>query len=179
MSNDEEKEKNNKKEKKEMENLIRNWMTSKKYSEIRKELDKKREELKNIMNLDKNKVLLYFKDNGLNKEEIIKMANDIIEYDSLSEEDKAEFIWITDNIYSIKTKDEIYFDFLRAIITWYTYILIYQKIEDYETCALLKKVVEIEKREVIRNISNYFTFESEDEELIKQIEEEVIKKMLL
>lgn len=162
-----------------MSRYIQNWMKSRKYAQVRKELDLRQAELSELKTLNKEQLLLQMKDKFLKRKELLQIVNDIIAFDSLNSDEKEELIWISDvNLYN-KNKEELYLYFIRGLINWYMYIYIYQVIEDYEMCQLLKQVIEIDKREMVSNINDYFEFEPEDEVKMAQIEQDIIAEILL
>lgn len=162
----------------EMKKFIQAWKTSKKYAEIKNELEKRKKELSHIMSLDKSALVEHMNNHGLSRDELNAMIQSILEYDSLTPEEKKEFEWINEDIVLIKDKSELYLDFIRTMMTWYTYVYIYQTLEEYEMCAQIKKVIEVEKREFINTLTSYYDFDASDEELLAQIENDVVRRIL-
>ena len=163
----------------EMKRYIQAWMTSKKYADIRKELDKRKEDLLSLKSLNKDEILKQMGPHYLTKAELIQMINDILEFDSLSDEDKAELIWVTDLSSYKKSKDDLYTFYIRGLVTWYIYIYIYQKTEDYELCDKIQKIIALDRKEMIANLNDFFDFDPTDEVKMAEIEQHIIEEILL
>lgn len=167
------------KDNEEMNRYIQAWITSKKYADVRKELDKRKEDLLSLKSLNKEEILKQMGPHYLTKAELIQMLDDIFKFDSLPEEDKAELIWVTDLSAYNKSKDDIYAFYIRGLITWYIYIYIYQKTEDYELCDKIQKVIALDRKEMIANLNDFFDFGPEDEIKMAEIEQHIIEELLL
>lgn len=166
------------KDSEEMKRYIQNWITSKKYLDIKKELKERAEA---IVNLTKDELVEHVQTFGKTREELIKITQDIIEYDKLDDEEKDDISWINQSILDVgmATKDDLYKDFVKNMISWHTYMLIYQNKEEYEICTLLLKVIKIETKEFIYMLKLNFEFEADDEIMIAEIEEHIKQKILL
>lgn len=163
----------------EMKRYIQAWMTSKKYADIRKELDKRKEDLLSLKSLNKEEILKQMGPHYLTKAELIQMINDILEFDSLSDEDKSELIWVTDLSSYKKSKDDLYTFYIRGLVTWYIYIYIYQKTEDYKLCEKIQNVIALDRKEMIANLNDFFDFDPTDEVRMAEIEQHIIEEILL
>jgi hypothetical protein len=166
------------KDSEEMKRYIQNWITSKKYLDIKKDLKERAEA---IVNLTKDELVEHVQTFGKTREELIKITQDIIDYDKLDDEEKDDISWINQSILELgmTSKDDLYKDFVKNMISWHTYMLIYQNKEEYEICSLLLKVIKIETKEFVYMLKLNFEFEADDEIMIAEIEDHIKQKILL
>lgn len=144
------------KNKDEMKKWLQAWAASKVYKQF-----KERKEL--------------MKQRSLNKQELIALCHSIIELNNLPYEEKMEFELFEEIAIASSRKLELYKDLVKNLSTWYQYLSFYLNQEEYEICALLRDVVDIEKNDFYILISKYSPeFESEaDYESIIQVDNQI------
>jgi len=160
-----------------MRNLIDAWTKSKKHKELRKQIEAHRVQLNNIVQLDKKDLINYIEVNGFSKEQINKLVDNVLSFEELPIDDQEEFGWISEINMSFVDKNELYLDFIINMYTWNVYVYCMQISENYEICAKLQKVIELEKKQLASNLHIYFTFEEEDKEIISKIESDIKSKL--
>lgn len=112
-------------------------------------------------------------DAGFDKQHVINLINNVIEFSEMTPEDKDELEFITEfNIY-MHTKEELLLDYEKNLILWYTYLYIFQLSEDYEVCNRIMRVIKQEQCELINNLVTYFEFDAYDEEQIAELEQRI------
>lgn len=167
-----------KKDNDDMKRHIQNWMASKKYAQVQKELEERRNKLTEIMEYDKEKLIEYMNSYGVAKNKLSELVNQIIEQEATPA--NSEFNWFNESYMSATSKTKLLSRFTYNLMTWYTYVLIYQRLEDYEFCAKLKQVIDIDKKELLETIDiKYGGLDADDLEIIQGLEQEIITKTLL
>lgn len=168
----------NEKDKNEMRKFIENWRISRKYADFKKLLEDKCKELLNIVDLPKDKIMDYITNHQLQKNDLEKIADSIIEFSNMSIEDKEELNWIVAELVLAANKEAIYKKLIQSLLAWYTYIFIYQKIEDYEFCSKMMKVCESEKKECLAALKMRVDYDESDELAVEEINLIIKNKIL-
>lgn len=165
----------NNRDKDEMKRFIDNWLISKKYAELKRKLNLRPK----AMEIEIQDIIKHLRETGLTRIELIASCHNRVAYDEMDPEEKLEFEWMQAEFLVANTREEIIKKFITTLLEWYGYIHIHQQKEDYELCAQIKKVVEIEKKEFLAILEDYFEHSDDNLEVIKHIEESIINKMLL
>lgn len=160
------------KDKNELKRYIQNWKVSRKYSEFRKQIE-------NLYSLPKEKIYDYIKQNQIKKSELEKIVDSIIEFSEMSEEEKFNLNWIIEEFIIPSNKEQIFKKLIQSLLTWYTYIFIYEKAEDYEFCSKLLKVCDFEIKECINALRLKSDFKESDEVIAGEINKIIKNKILL
>lgn len=167
------------KDKNELKRYIQNWKVSRKYSEFRKQIDEKSKDLLNLYFLPKEKIFDYISQNQIKKSELEKMVDSIIEFSEMSEEEKSNLNWIIEEFVVVSNKQQVYKKLIQSLLTWYTYIFIYEKAEDYEFCSKLLKICDFEIKECINALRLRIDFEESDEMIVEEINKVIKNKILV
>lgn len=92
----------------------------------------------------------------MNETEINKMIDDILEYESLSDVQKEKLDFFEEDYMATVKKESIYISLTKSLTKWYIHQIIYQNFENYELCARIRDVVELEINDSKRLIETYF-----------------------
>lgn len=139
--------------------MIQNWESSRKHLKIKQKL---------------KKLKMY----NMNKEELEEMIDGIMEFASLSDEEKEAFDWLDTEFQTQANKDEIIYSLIQTLLKWYYYQIKFEKEGEFMLCAQIRDVVEVEIKECIRLIKTYFIIEEEDLETIDRIKIESRKRII-
>ena len=72
------------------------------------------------------------------------------------------------------TKEKLFKDITKTLTTWYFYLSIHIKIENYELCSLIKQTIEVEKKEFMFYLKKFcIEYEKEDKQFLEEIEKEI------
>jgi len=161
------------KEKKEMIDEINAWMNSSVYNNLHRKLEEKKKRL--LENLDIKKALKQKKIYMMTKDELIEYCRNIIEFNKIQESDTE---WINSVLNHSKDIRTVLESYQSILIDYYIYLYDYIKTEDYEVAALVKEVIEIEKKELIKiTVTYYGLTEPEILAYIKSIDDACFKKI--
>ena len=140
----------------EMKKWLQAWAASKVYKEFK--------EKKDLM-----------KQRSLNKQELIALCNSIIELNNLPYEEKMEFELFEEIAICSSRKIELYKELVKNLSIWYQYLYKYLLKEEYEMCALLRDVIQIEKNDFYLLLAKYCQeFEVHaDTESIKMVDNQI------
>lgn len=155
-----------------MKKLIEAWEKSKKNAQFQSELEKKRKhKIEMILSL-KQKIKM---ENLYTKQELEEIIDSIIE---LQDEDLRDDLgWITEVKCSRMTKDELFMQYISTVATWFLYLSIYEKKEDYELCSKINKAIQIERGEFEDIlITKYGEVSSEDEDYLDEINKQYMEE---
>lgn len=128
-----------------MKKLINNWENSAKHQQFIAELEQKR---KNIIQktLDLKLKLMDMKnDEIMNKQELEELLDSILQIDS---EDVNEADWISLLLCSKTSREALYVEFIKTLVTWFFYLAQMEKEEEYEIAGKIQSVIDIETKEL-------------------------------
>lgn len=144
------------------------WNKSQKYIQLKLQLQQKNRDMAN-MDIDKrDEIIAQLKEKGMTKAQILAQCETIIEFFE-SDAEKESIEWFTANISVSMNKKELYFDFIKTIITWFGYLAIYIEEEDYDMAAKINRCIGIEVFEFKFMLTKYYTFDAEDEQKVEYI----------
>ena len=123
--------------KEEMRHFILKWVNSKIYKNFLKQKEK----------MKSNKLFT--------KDELIELCHSIMALYELSEEERSEFEFLDEVAIASMPKLELYKQFSKTLSTWYAYLNRHVIAEDYELCAMIRDIIEIEKREFYMLLKKY------------------------
>jgi len=151
-----------------MKDLINNWENSDKYKEFKLKLEKKKKEnIQDILDLKINIKTMEKEQYILSKDELIQFIDSILILDESSMDDVD---WINEVLCAKMTKEELFADFIKTIITWYMYLSVYELQEEFEICSNIIKVIRIERCDFISILKAKFgEFTDEDKIYIEDI----------
>lgn len=147
--------------------LLQDWKTSSVYNKFKKELEERKRNLSLVLDASKEQILIEL--SQIDDKTINLTIQNIIEFDSLDDESKNEFGYITDFIVSNTTKEMLFADFTKTIMAWTGYLFYFEKKESYEICAKIKQVIDIEIREFKNSLITYFQLEDSDHIMVQEI----------
>jgi len=157
-----------------MKELINNWLQSQKYRDLKKQFDEKRKYFLNSL----EQVSKFKKENPmpkLTKQQLIEQINTLLIFDKASEYDRFEYEHKTFSIFSTTDKTTLFYDISNQLICWYFHLYEQVQEEEFELCAKIRDVIEIEKREFMQALIKYHPQYEEiiDEDLLKDIDVEI------
>lgn len=123
-------------QKDDMKRWLISWANSKLYKEFKEKRD-------------------LMKKRSLTKPELIALCQSVIQLNELPYEEKAEFDFLEEVAIASSTKLNLYKELAKNLSTWYWYLKTYLDLEDFETCALLRDVITIEKQDFFLLLSKY------------------------
>lgn len=150
-----------------MRDFLNNWRNSKKYAELRKKLDEKKESLKqNGPNMEE-----YTPNEVLSKQELryVMAGRYMLEID----EEEIQARIITANMMPI---NDYFISFASDVTQWFFYLSIYLVKEDYEFCAELRDIISLELK-TYKNIVSHHDEYVEGENDYKIIGDTLISKI--
>lgn len=119
-----------------MNELNKNWKNSKKYAELQEQMKQKKQELLEL----KHDIMA--KDEYYTKTELIQLIKAIKEADEIACEVDYDYQYFS----VLGTQDEIMAEYIEKLASWFVYLRKYLEIEEFEICAGIRDVVDIEKR---------------------------------
>lgn len=162
-----------KNKKRNIQDKVNAFNTGKYYMETQKQIDVLTQLINALKKLSPQDAFLLAVEAGFDKQHVINLINNVIEFSEMTPEDKDEFEFITElNIY-MHTKEELLLDYEKNLILWYTYLYIFQLSEDYDVCNRIMRVIKQEQCELINNLVTYFEFDAYDEEQIAALEQRI------
>lgn len=148
-----------------MRREIENWKKSKKYAEFKKMQEAKKQQ---ILDLKLKFMKKEYDDDRLTKKELIEYMRLIIASSELEDDDVSEFE--IDIFSAIGTQEDIMLEYIQRQYSWFNYLDDYLKAEDYETCSLIRDVINLNESTIIKNIKQYgVNFEGPYEEFFDKI----------
>ena len=111
----------------------------------------------------------------INKKEIEETINELLFLVENTEEEESDWVW---EVFLLKkTNEELYIHFCENLSKWYFYLIYFEKIEDYEFCQKIQKLIDFffknfEKCLVLKNGK----ITKEDKEYIELIKNTYILK---
>jgi len=115
----------------------------------------------------------------LTTKELLEIFDEIMEFDSLSDEDKEAFDWLDVEFKETTSKDDLILSLIQTLIKWHFYMKKYELAQEYEICAKIRDVITIEINECRRMIRSYFFIEEEDEQMYINIRKECKQRVEL
>ena len=104
----------------------------------------------------------------LSTKEVLSIINSIEEFYALDDEDKEAFDWLDRSLKNI-SKEELTNEYLQMLVKWYFYQYRYEINQQYEICARIRDVVQMETDEFKRMLTSYYTFDDEDQQIVDEI----------
>ena len=164
------------KDNEDMKKLIKAWEASKKFKALQVELDKLRKQYADFTTLSTEDINNYLSKCEVSKEQLEL----IIENDKALATMDAEVNFIEQlHGYRNLTKDQFLVKLQRSLVIFYISLLGYQRVENYEMCSLIQKVIDIQVRLQTRIMQELFICEDEDFEYIRMVQERIIQVILL
>ena len=103
------------------------------------------------------------------KVELLKIINEVIMFNA-EEMDDEQYL-------TTLTREELWESYVKTLLQWQSHMCVYQDLEEYEICHLIKKVLEIQKENVTRMFDVKWGLHEQDIEnielLYKESREEV------
>jgi hypothetical protein len=127
--------------------MYKRWLASKKHEEFASKMKQKKEEQPKEL---------------MTKDELIGVINSMMEYHALSSTDKEKSDWLllSDGCDKIKM-----FNSLIHIVKEYTiYLRIYEELQEFEICAIIKALLDAETFEALRFCRLYLPLEEQEEQ---------------
>jgi len=162
-----------------MKNLINNWLQSKKYIELKNQLDEKRSKfLGSIAEVSKFKKINAMP--KLTKNELIQQVDVLLKFSQATDFERYEYEHKTFLVFSTTDKTALFYELSNQLICWYFYLSEQSSEEEYELCAKIRDSIEIEKHEFLQALIKYCPSYEEiiDEELIKDIDAQIKKTFI-
>jgi hypothetical protein len=91
----------------------------------------------------------------MNDDELIAAIEAAFEYAALDDEDKEAFDFL-DHEFAAKNLKDILSSYIQTLLQWYYYQIKYERSQEYELCANIRDVIELEKEEMGRIVETYF-----------------------
>ena len=152
-----------------------NWNKSKKIKEFQAQLSKHKKQT--IDYALKYNQLMPHKKIIISNKELEAVLDNILAFEKLSDDDKQEFEWTQEMIFSQKDKKELFFECIKALVNWYFYLKKMVLEENYEMAEKLKFVIEIEKKEFKESIQKFCAdFETQDLDWVDEIDGDIRKQ---
>lgn len=148
-------------------NEMDEWMNSPKYKLFQQMLKEKREKARE--DLLKLKNILMKNEKLMTKKELEKFIDDILES---SKESEGDIEWLQMILLQDITRDDMFIQFIKTVHTWYIYLFVHERKENYELCARIMQVLQAETDDLRRMIEIKFKFTPDDESYIQDILEE-------
>lgn len=159
-----------------MKKLINAWESSKKFKSLQIELDKLKKQYADFTTLSNQDINKYLERIEISKEKLQGIIDD--EKNIEFENDDFNFLEKL-QAYKKLNKEQFFTKYQKSLVIFYISLLGYQRVENYEMCALIKKVIDIQVRLQTRIMEELFACESEDYEYIKMVQERIIQVILL
>lgn len=99
----------------------------------------------------------------LSKEKLLKVIENIEEFDEFTDEEKAEIDFVEETFVGLTDKSELFRSIEDDILSWSFYSVYYEKKEDYEFCARIRDMVDISIKDAKRIIDTYFELKEDDD----------------
>lgn len=164
------------KDKDEMKNFIKAWEESKKFRLLQSELEKVRKKYADFTLLSNPEIEKYLSQIEVTREQLEK----IIANDKEMQDANDEFNWIEKlSGYKNLTKDQFFVKFQRSLVIFYIALLGYQKVENYEICALVQKVIDIQVKLQTKIMNELFACTEDDFAHIKLVQDRIIQTILI
>ena len=141
----------------EMKLAIANWKKSRKYLEFQELLKAKKQEL-----IELKFEIMISKDEYYTRDELVALINAI----KLSEEIECEVDYDYNYFSILGTQEEILAEYISKLSEWFMYLKIYIYKEEFEICAGIRDVIEIEKNTFYDICLRY---RGEDQEFLDKI----------
>lgn len=119
-----------------MKDELNKWKSSKKYAEFQEQLKIRKQELIEL------KLDIMAKDEYYTRDELIMLIQAIKEADEIACEVEYDYHYFA----VLGTQDEIMAEYIQKLASWFVYLRKYLALEEFEICAGIRDVVEIEKR---------------------------------
>ena len=109
--------------------------------------------------------------------EIESMLKSCREFNALCDDDKEVFDWLDPSFQQGITKKDVIASLIDLLVKWYFYMKKYEIAQEYELCANIRDVIDMEVDDARRVIARYFIIEEDDYEMFKMLKEESKKKV--
>lgn len=139
--------------------MIYNWQISQKHADLKLKLKRKK---------------VY----NLTKKEIEQIIEDVFEFENLSEEDKEAFDWLDPNVIITQNKEELILSLIETMLQWYYYQLKYEKLQDFELCAKIRDIIDIEINDYKRIAETYYSIHEDEDIMLQAIKEDAHNRVL-
>lgn len=159
-----------------MKKLINAWESSKKFKSLQIELDKLKKQYADFTTLSNEDINKYLERIEISKEKLQGIIDD--EKNIEFENDDFNFLEKL-QAYKKLNKEQFFTKYQRSLVIFYISLLGYQRVENYEMCALIKKVIEIQIKLQTRIMKELFVCEKEDFDYLSLVQEKIIQTILL
>ena len=156
-----------------MREHIDKWEASEKHKLFMQFMKEKREKLIEDLLLLKFKIKTMADNELLSQKELEEVLDSIL----LINEEPDDLDWIQSLLIEDMNKEEIFLQFIRTVLTWFVYISIYSRKENYELCAKILKVIHIEAEEVLKIVTMKWGEDESHKEYIDEILESYRKQL--
>ena len=110
-----------------------------------------------------------------NKKEIKEIIKEVYEFNSMDDIDKQEFDFLHMELNSIEDKRALIVNLIQTLVQWNINLMHFEHIQEFEICADILKVIDLEIADARRVIETYFLLSDADIETLEFVKEDARK----